>query len=230
MVASTNKAYILLSGGQDSFVCLIWALQHFSEVEAVSIAYNQRHAKEIEYAKKIAAHFNVPHFTYDIGSFMSSIAESSLLNSSNHNTQHAQASHLPASFVPNRNGLFLTIIANHAFKQETKHIHLVTGTCETDYSGYPDCRDNYIKAKATELSLGLDISVSIHTPLMWKTKAETFAMAHEAGKLNELIQLTLTCYNGEETMHPWGYGCGECPSCVLRKKGYEEFLHLTYTV
>jgi 7-cyano-7-deazaguanine synthase len=229
MIAPTSKAYILLSGGQDSFVCLIWALQQFAEVEAISIAYNQRHAKEIEYAKKIAAHFGVSHFTYDIGSFMSSIAESSLLNTANHNTQHAQASHLPASFVPNRNGLFLTIIANHAFKQEPKHIHLVTGTCETDYSGYPDCRDSYIKAKATELSLGLDISVTIHTPLMWKTKAETFVMAHEAGKLNELINLTLTCYNGEETMHSWGYGCGECPSCMLRKKGYEEFLQEKYT-
>ena len=224
MNISNEKAYVLLSGGQDSFVCLIWTLRHFTQVEAVSIAYNQRHEKEVDYAKKIAAHFNVPHHTYDIGNFLSSMSESTLLNTGNHSTHHAQSKNLPASFVPNRNGLFLTIIASHAFKQEHKHIHLVTGTCQTDFSGYPDCRDSYIKSKAVELSLGLDIPVSIYTPLMWKTKADAFAMADDAGKLNELIALTLTCYNGEETMHPWGYGCGECPSCLLRKKGYEEFL------
>ncbi len=219
-----NKAYVLLSGGQDSFVCLIWALNNFETVEAVSIAYNQRHAIEIEYAKRVAQHFGVTHHIYNIGDFLNCIAESTLLQQGNHNSHHNQASHLPASFVPNRNGLFLTVIANHAFKQTPKHIHLVTGTCETDFSGYPDCRDSYIKAKAVELSLGLDIPVSIHTPLMWKTKAETFAMAEKAGKLHELITLTLTCYNGIETLHPWGYGCGTCPSCELRKKGYEEFL------
>lgn len=218
-----EKAYLLLSGGQDSFVCLIWALHHFDEVEAVSIIYNQRHAKELEYAQKITCSFNVKHTTYDIGSFLDSIADSSLLQKDKHNAIHKQAENLPASFVPNRNGLFLTIISNHAFRNNEKHIQLVTGTCETDFSGYPDCRDSYIKSKAVELSLGLDRPVSIHTPLMWKSKAETFQMAQEAGKLQELIEMTLTCYEGVEELHAWGRGCGVCPACVLREKGFRQF-------
>lgn len=219
-----HKAYILLSGGQDSFVCLAWALPQFEEVEAVSIAYNQRHSKELEYAAKVAAHFGVKHTVYNIGDFLSSISDSSLLNNDNHNAHHQQAENLPASFVPNRNGLFLTIISNHAFRQNERLIQIVTGTCETDFSGYPDCRDSYIKAKEVELSLGLDRAVTIHTPLMWKTKAQTFEMAAQAGKLKELIEDTLTCYNGVEDLHEWGRGCGDCPSCKLRKKGYEEYM------
>jgi 7-cyano-7-deazaguanine synthase len=220
-----NKAYILLSGGQDSFVCLLWALENFELVEAISILYGQRHSKELEYAQKVANYFKVKHAVYDVGDFLKSIAQSSLLDGSSHNTQHVVASNLPASFVPNRNGLFLTIASNHAFMQNEKHIYLVTGTCETDYSGYPDCRDNYIKSKQIELSLGLDRPVTIHTPLMWKSKAQTFEMADNYGKLKELNELTLTCYNGNENMNEWGRGCGDCPSCLLRKKGYEEFIN-----
>ena len=218
-----ERAYILLSGGQDSFVCLTWALQRFPEIEAVSIAYNQRHVKELEYAAKVTAYFGIKHTIYNIGDFLSSISDSSLLNTENHNTHHQQADNLPASFVPNRNGIFLTIISNHAFRNNEKHIQIITGVCETDYSGYPDCRDGYIKAKAVELSLGLDCEVTIHTPLMWKTKAQTFEIAANAGKLKQLIELTLSCYNGVETMHDWGRGCGECPACVLRKKGFDEY-------
>ncbi len=218
-----KKAYILLSGGQDSFTCLVWALRHFAAVEAISIAYNQKHAKELEYAKRIAEHFGIDLFVYNIGNFMNSIANSSLFAGNEHGEAHEQAAHLPASFVPNRNGLFLTIIANHAYKNNEEHIHIVTGVCETDYSGYPDCRDEYIQAKAKELSLGLDKPVTIHTPLMWKTKADAFRMVFEAGKLPELIEMTLTCYNGVETLHAWGRGCGECPSCKLRMNGFEEF-------
>jgi 7-cyano-7-deazaguanine synthase len=223
MQKDNTTAYLLLSGGQDSFVCLVWALQHFEKVETISVSYHQKHAKELEYAVRISEHFGVKHTVYDIGDFMTSIAQSSLLGDDNHNANHAQASNLPASFVPNRNGLFLTIIANHAFKNNEKRIELVTGTCETDFSGYPDCRDSYIKAKEVELSLGLDRPVTIHTPLMWKNKAEAFRMAYEAGKLKELIEITLTCYNGNETLHVWGRGCGECPACRLRKNGFEEF-------
>ncbi|MDR1678892.1 MAG: 7-cyano-7-deazaguanine synthase QueC [Prevotellaceae bacterium] len=223
MSKSNHKAYLLLSGGQDSFVCLVWALQHFAEIEAISIAYNQRHARELDYAARIAAHFGVPHTVYNIGDFLVATADSTLLDHGNHNAQHQQAANLPASFVPNRNGLFLTIISNHAFRRNEPHIQIVTGTCETDFSGYPDCRDSYIKAKEVELSLGLDRPVSIHTPLMWKSKAETFEMAAEAGKLQELIEITLSCYNGDETLHEWGRGCSECPACVLRAKGFYSF-------
>jgi 7-cyano-7-deazaguanine synthase len=150
-----------------------------------------------------------------------------LLSKGDHNANHPLANNLPASFVPNRNGIFLTIISNHAFKNGESRINIVIGTCETDFSGYPDCRDSYIKAKALELSLGLDRPVTIYTPLMWKTKAQTFQMAWEMGKLKELIELTLTCYNGDEHLNKWGRGCGECPACKLRKKGFEEFLNRT---
>ncbi len=223
MALKNHKAYILLSGGQDSFVCLLWALDRFNKVDAITIDYGQSHSKEIEYARKISQHFNISHTLYNIGDFLKNLSTSSLLNTSDHNTHHKQSDNLPASFVPNRNGLFLTIISSHAFNQNEKRIELITGTCETDFSGYPDCRDTYIKSKEVELSLGLDLPVTIHTPLMWKTKAQTFAMAEKAGKLKELIELTLTCYNGVEVLNEWGRGCGHCPSCLLRKKGFEEF-------
>jgi 7-cyano-7-deazaguanine synthase len=226
MDTTSNKAYILLSGGQDSFTCLLWSLKHFREVEAVTISYGQRHEKELTYAAKIAEEFQISHFIYNIGNFFRSIATSTLLNEGDHNSYHPVAKSLPASFVPNRNGIFLTIAANHAFNSGEKHIHLVTGTCQTDYSGYPDCRDNYIRIKAVELSLGLDIPVNIHTPLMWLTKAETFKMADDEGKLKALNELTLSCYNGVEILNEWGRGCGECPACKLRKRGYYEFLEL----
>jgi len=219
-----ETAYLLLSGGQDSFVCLLWALENFSSVETISIRYGQRHNKEIQYAAKIAEHFNVRHTVYDIGTFISSLTESTLLGDGDHNNTHSLADNLPASFVPNRNGIFLTIISNHAYRKGDKRINLVTGTCETDFSGYPDCRDTYIKAKAIELSLGLDRPVTIYTPLMWVNKAETFQMAEKAGKLRELRELTLTCYNGNEELNEWGRGCGDCPACKLRINGYKEFL------
>lgn len=223
MIEKNPKAYLLLSGGQDSFVCLLWALERFTTVEAVSIAYGQSHSHELTYASRIAAHFNIAHTVYDIGDFLKTLSNSSLFGNTEHALQHQQASNLPASFVPNRNGLFLSIISSHAFRQNESHIQLITGTCETDFSGYPDCRDVFIKAKEVELSLGLDRPVTIHTPLMWKTKAATFEMAFDAGKLKELNELTLTCYQGNETLHEWGRGCATCPSCLLRKKGFEIF-------
>jgi 7-cyano-7-deazaguanine synthase len=218
-----EKAYVLLSGGQDSFVSLIWALKNFKESEAISIDYRQRHSKELNYASAIARHFNVKHTIYNIGDFLSKMTVSTLLNIGDHNESHDLANDLPASFVPNRNGVFLTVISNHAFKNRETNIHIVIGACETDYSGYPDCRDVYFKAKQKELSLGLDLSVKIHTPLMWKNKAQIFEMALKAGKLNELIEMTLTCYNGEEKLNEWGRGCGDCPACKLRKKGFDAF-------
>ena len=219
----SNRAFILLSGGQDSFVCVLWAKNKFLTLEAISIAYDQTHLVEVNYAKKIARHFNIEHTVYDIKDFLKSIAVSSILNNTNHANKHSNAEHLPASFIPNRNGIFLTIAANHAFRKNEKDIHLVTGACETDFSGYPDCRDSYMKAKAVELSLGLDCAVTIHTPLMLLNKAQTFEIARKAGKLKELNEITISCYNGIEKINEWGRGCGECPSCKLRQKGYKEF-------
>ncbi len=228
MNIKNQKAYLLLSGGQDSFVCLLWGLENFIEVEAVSILYGQSHKIELQYAQSIASHFDISHQIYDIGDFLKNTANSTLLQNGDHNTHHGEATHLPASFVPNRNGLFLTIISNHAFKNGEPHIDIITGTCETDYSGYPDCRDAYIKAKSVELSLGLDKPVTIHTPLMWKDKAQTFEMAYKYGKLKELNSMTLSCYNGYESMNEWGRGCGVCPACKLRENGYQQFVEKYY--
>jgi len=221
-----HTAFVLLSGGQDSFVSMVWALKNFRAVEAISIAYRQLHSKEIEYARKLAQKYGVQHFVYDIDNFFRQLTVSSLLEGHDHNRTHDIDASLPASFVPNRNGTFLTIVATHAYRYRLPQIHLVTGVCQTDYSGYPDCRDNYIRTKALELSLGLDVPVYIHTPLMWKNKAETFLMAEEMGVLNDLIENTLSCYNGIEIQHEWGKGCDNCPACRLRKNGYETFLKL----
>jgi 7-cyano-7-deazaguanine synthase len=223
---NNEKAYVLLSGGQDSFVCLIWALQNYASVETVSINYGQRHSRELHYAVEISKHFGVKNTIYDIGEFFKLLTISTLLSDGDHNLNHELANHLPASFVPNRNGIFLSVISNHAYRNADKHINIIIGVCETDYSGYPDCRDNYIKAKQIELAIGLDRPVSIITPLMWKNKAETFELANDAGKLKELIELTISCYNGVEALKEWGRGCGECPACMLRKNGYENFLLL----
>jgi len=143
-----DTAYVLLSGGQDSFVSLVWAMQNFSNAEAVSIDYGQRHNRELHYAAEIAKHFGVNHTIYDIGNFIKTLAESTLLSEGDHNKSHPLAQHLPASFVPNRNGIFLTIISNHAFRKNEKRINIVIGTCETDFSGYPDCREKTIAATA----------------------------------------------------------------------------------
>jgi len=221
-----HKAFVLLSGGQDSFVSLMWAKDNFTLVEAITIKYNQTHEKEIDYAIEIAKTFEIPHYLYDIKDFFNVLSISSLTGQGNHDQSHPLDSNLPASFVPGRNGIFLTILALHAYSRCSNNLNLVIGVNQVDFSGYPDCRDNYIKAKQIELTLGLNRDVVIHTPLIYLKKAEIFLLAEEYGKLNELIELTLSCYNGVEKMNPWGRGCGICPSCQIRKKGYEEFLKL----
>lgn len=221
-----QKAFVLLSGGQDSFVSLLWAINNFIEVEAVTIKYNQTHKKEIDYARNIATKFGIPHYLYDIDNFFKVLSTSSLLGEGSHNNKHSLDSQLPASFVPGRNGIFLSILAIHAYSRSIDNLNLVIGVNQVDFSGYPDCRDNYIKAKQIELSLGLNRQVIIYTPLIYLSKAEIFLIADEYGKLKELIEYTLTCYNGVEEMNEWGRGCGNCPACIIRKNGYEEFLKL----
>lgn len=221
-----QKAFVLLSGGQDSFVSLLWAINNFTEVEAVTIKYNQTHKKEIDYARNIAKKFGIPHYLYDIDNFFKVLSTSSLLGEGSHNNKHSLDSQLPASFVPGRNGIFLSILAIHAYSRSVNNLNLVIGVNQVDFSGYPDCRDNYIKAKQIELSLGLNRQVIIYTPLIYLSKAEIFMIADEYGKLKELIEYTLTCYNGVEEMNEWGRGCGNCPACIIRKNGYEEFLKI----
>lgn len=218
-------AYLLMSGGQDSFVSLYWAREHFSRVEAVVLNYGQRHQKELDYAKDNAEKARLDYKVVDIRGLFQSISRSALLDKeSDVSLQHSDAGSLPASFVPGRNGLFLSVAATYAFSREKSDIHLVTGVCQTDFSGYPDCRDNYIKAKQLELSLGLERQIIIHTPLMFRSKAETFAMAESYGVFNELIHDTLTCYEGCEDLHDFGRGCSDCPSCKIRKKAYFDYL------
>ena len=168
---------------------------------------------------------DIPLKTVDI-SFIKDIVVSNLFQgSADVSGQHAQNKDVPSTFVPYRNLLFLTVAAGWAGTLGAKH--LVTGVCETDYSGYADCRDVFVKSAQVALNMATDFkdkNVVIHTPLMWLTKAEEFRMAEELGILDLILEKTLTCYNGVQTMNDFGMGCGECPSCKLRKHGYEEFM------
>ena len=221
-----GTATLLLSGGQDSYACLLWSLKNFARVEAVTLAYGQRHEAEIESAKLLAKLHETSHTIHTIGSFFEGLASSSLLSSQpDHlSDSHPSAPDLPASFVPGRNGILLSAAGAIAFSRRAGEIHLVIGACETDYSGYPDCRGDYLKAKETELGLGFGRPVTIHAPLLKCSKADVFRMAREAGRLREMLEQTLTCYRGILEEHPWGRGCGTCPSCRLRAQGYADFL------
>lgn len=226
-------ALVVLSGGQDSVTCLGLALATFATVSAISFRYNQRHAVELESAAYLCKKYNVDHKVVDLGTVVSQLVSSALTSSHNSGGRGALAETrvgqphpykpgLPSSFVPGRNALFLTLA--HAHAQEIKADLLITGVCQTDYSGYPDCRDEFIRSLERSLNLGYETEISIVTPLMFLTKAETFALADKVGFLHEVIEHSHTCYNGvHDKLHDWGYGCGECPACELRKKGWEEF-------
>lgn len=208
-----EKALVVFSGGQDSTTCLVWAKQQFSHVEAVTFAYGQRHDAEIEVAKEIAAELDVPHHILDL-SLLGQLTSNALTR---HDLDIDNAD-VPNTFVDGRNHLFLSFAAVMA-KQLGMH-HIVTGVCETDFSGYPDCRDQFIKSLNVTLNLAMDYPFVIDTPLMWLDKKETWALADELGAFDYVKERTLTCYNGVI-----GSGCGECPACKLRQNGltaYEE--------
>ena len=214
------KAIILLSGGQDSTTCLYWAKQKFTEVYAVGFDYGQMHINEIEQAKKIAKDAGIDFKIFDIKYLL---APSSLTEKTNHNETSRINSDLPASFTSGRNLLFLTIAASYGANLGITN--LITGVCQTDYSGYPDCRRNTIDAMQLTLSLGIGIGdIKIHTPLMYLTKAETFKMAKELGCLEIILKDTLTDYNGNKTLNDWGMGINNNPATDLRVKGYYEAL------
>lgn len=219
-----DSALVLMSGGQDSTTCLFWALKTFGQVSAITFYYGQKHEKEIQVARHICTTLKVENKLADM-SFIKDIVISNLFEGAGDVYQpHPLNSGVPSSFVPYRNLLFLTIAAGWAGTIRAKH--LVTGVCETDYSGYADCRDVFIKSAQTTLNLATDFKDShivIHTPLMWLTKAEEFRLAEELGCLDFILSETLTCYNGVETMNDFGKGCGQCPSCGLRKKGFDEY-------
>lgn len=216
-----SPAVVVLSGGQDSVTCLGLARKAHAQVLAIAFDYGQRHSVELKCAADICHELNVPLKIVDI-SFLSALVTSALTSTGDVGAQHAKRARQLASFVPNRNALFLTIA--HAYAQEVGAGYLYTGVCQTDYSGYPDCREAFILSMQYALNTGYESDVRIVTPLMHKTKAETFALAEQCGILGLVLAKSHTCYNGDrETRHAWGRGCGKCPACELRAKGWREF-------
>ncbi|AGT31315.1 7-cyano-7-deazaguanine synthase [Geobacillus genomosp. 3] len=214
MKMKEEKAVVVFSGGQDSTTCLFWAKQRFGEVEAVTFDYGQRHRREIDVAQAITAELGVRHTVLDM-SLLGQLAPNALTRRDIAIEQ--KEGELPTTFVDGRNLLFFSFAAVLAKQRGARH--LVTGVCETDFSGYPDCRDIFMKSLNVTLNLAMDYQFVIHTPLMWLTKAETWKLADELGALEFVRTKTLTCYNGIIAD-----GCGECPACVLRKRGLDEYL------
>jgi 7-cyano-7-deazaguanine synthase len=234
-----TTALVLFSGGQDSTTCLAQALSRYSRVETVAFDYGQRHIVELEarlnVLREIKARF--PQWAHKLGedhlldlAVLGQVSDTSLTRDV---AFKMESSGLPNTFVPGRNLLFLTLAAALAYRRDLQV--LVTGVCETDFSGYPDCRDDTMKAMQLALSLGMDKRFLIETPLMWIDKAETWALAHRLGESsgtpdggNALIELiiehTHTCYLGDRRHgHAWGYGCGTCSACELRARGFERY-------
>jgi 7-cyano-7-deazaguanine synthase len=209
-----DKAIVVFSGGQDSTTCLFWAKQRFEEVEAVTFNYGQRHSLELECAAQIAKEQNIKHHVLDM-SLLSQLAPNALTRSDIE--IEAKEGQLPTTFVDGRNLLFLSFAAVLAKQAGARHI--ITGVCETDFSGYPDCRDVFIKSLNVTLNLAMDYSFVIETPLMWLSKAQTWQLADELGAFDYVREKTLTCYNGIIAD-----GCGECPACRLRAHGLQEYL------
>jgi 7-cyano-7-deazaguanine synthase len=228
---SPDTALVLFSGGQDSTVCLAWALQQFSRVETVGFDYGQRHEVELSVRARLRERMAALRADWKKGlgddhvvklDALAAISETALTR---HTTIELADSGLPTTFVPGRNLIFFCFAGALAYRRGARH--LVAGMCETDYSGYPDCRDDTIKAVQLALTLGLDKRITIHTPLMWIDKADTFAMAEQIGGkafLELVIEDSHSCYLGDRSQrHAWGFGCGECPACQLRAQGFAKF-------
>lgn len=212
-----KKAVVVFSGGQDSTTCLVQALKEFDEVHAITFDYGQRHKLEIEVAQQLAKQLGVTaHKVMDV-SLLNELAISSLTRDDIPVSHELQANGLPNSFVPGRNILFLTLAGIYAYQIGATTV--ITGVCETDFSGYPDCRDEFVQAMNQALAKGMDLPLMIRTPLMWLNKAETWALADQLGALDLVRHQTLTCYNGLI-----GDGRGECPACGLRQAGLKAYL------
>jgi 7-cyano-7-deazaguanine synthase len=226
-----SRALVLFSGGQDSTACLAWALERYDRVETIGFDYGQRHRVELDCRLAVLAELRArfPAMAERLGddhlldlSLLGQISDTALTED---RAIEMNANGLPNTFVPGRNLLFLTFAATVAYRRGASV--LVGGMCETDYSGYPDCRDNTMKAMQVALSLGLDAPMTVETPLMWLDKAQTWSLAHRLGGdalVDLVVEHTHTCYLGDRgRRHAWGYGCGECPACVLRAKGFEQW-------
>ena len=227
-----RNALVLFSGGQDSTTCLALALSRYDRVETIAFDYGQRHVVELQARLRVLAEIKAqfPQWAPRLGedhlldlAVLGQVSETSLTR----DTAFAmEQTGLPNTFVPGRNLLFLTLAAALAYRRGLEVI--VTGVCETDYSGYPDCRDDSMKAMQLALSLGMDKRFLIETPLMWIDKAETWQLAHQLGGqalVDLIVEHTHTCYLGDRShRQDWGYGCGTCPACDLRAKGFERFV------
>ena len=226
-----DKALVLFSGGQDSTVCLAWALDRFDQVETIGFAYGQKHRIELDVRPNVLAALRsaFPAWGEKLGADHMVEIEALGRMSDTALTRDAairfEANGLPNTFVPGRNLVFLTFAAAAAYRRGSKR--LVLGVCETDYSGYPDCRDDTMKAMQIALNLGMDSRFVVETPLMWIDKAETWRLAERLGgaALVEIVRLkTHSCYHGDrQRLNDWGYGCGECPACRLRAEGYRRY-------
>jgi len=228
----TDTALVLFSGGQDSTVCLAWALERFARVETVGFDYGQRHRIELDMRPRLRERMVAikPEWQARLGDdhivkldALAAMSDSALTS----DTVIEMADNgLPTTFVPGRNLIFFCFAGALAYRRGARHI--VAGMCETDYSGYPDCRDVTVKAMQHALGLGMDRSIAIDTPLMWIDKAATFVMAEDIGGqalLDLVVEDTHSCYLGDRTQrHDWGYGCGACPACDLRAAGYKKFI------
>jgi 7-cyano-7-deazaguanine synthase len=226
-----TRALVLFSGGQDSTTCLAYALQKFEHVETIGFDYGQRHRVELEARLEVLRELRAafPAWAAKLGedhvldlAVLGEVSETSLTRDT---AFRMEANGLPNTFVPGRNLLFLTLAAALAYRRGLTV--LVTGVCETDFSGYPDCRDDSMKAMQLALSLGMDQRFLVDTPLMWIDKAQTWALAHTLGGetlLQLIVEHTHTCYLGERALrHAWGAGCGECPACELRARGWQRY-------
>jgi 7-cyano-7-deazaguanine synthase len=231
MSASDDSALVLFSGGQDSATCLAWALDRFVHVETVGFRYGQRHAVELDCRAPVREGMRAlrdwdarlgPDHVVDLGDSLGAIGATALTSDAE---IRMTAEGLPSTFVPGRNLLFLTYAAAIAYRRGLRRI--VGGMCETDFSGYPDCRDDTLKAMQLALNLGLDRRFVVETPLMWIDKAATWRLAERLGGqglIDLIVERTHTCYLGDRThKHAWGYGCGTCPACELRAKGWDSF-------
>ena len=210
-----EKAVVVFSGGQDSTTCLFWAKKRYKEVIAVSFDYGQKHSLELECAKDICKKYDVEHHIMDLN-LLNQLAPNSLTRVDIKVDKKKEEDNLPNSFVDGRNMLFLTFVA--VFAKQRGINTIITGVSQSDFSGYPDCRDVFIKSLNLTLNLAMDYQFEVLTPLMWIDKAETWKLADDLGVLDIVKNETLTCYNGIK-----GNGCGECPACTLRKNGYLKF-------
>ncbi len=209
-----QRAIVVFSGGQDSTTCLFWAKERFQEVIALTFDYGQRHQQEVQHAKAIAKELGVEWLPFQLDLF--SKLTQNALTSDQVNIEQKEGE-LPSTFVPGRNHLFFSIAAMVAYQREAQHI--IVGVSQTDFSGYPDCRDNFVKSLNVTLNLAMEADFQIHTPLMWLDKKGVWALSDQLGAFDYIQQKTLTCYEGIPAS-----GCGVCPACILRQKGLEAYL------